>query len=62
LPELSGRWDKARRFKVAWNALERLQPERWITHRFSLKDADQAYQLLDENPQQAIQVIFDHTS
>lgn len=61
-PELSGRWDKARRFKVAWNALERLQPERWITHRFSLKDADQAYQLLDENPQQAIQVIFDHTS
>jgi len=62
LPELSGRWDKARRFKVAWNALERLQPERWITHRFSLKDAEQAYQLLDENPQQAIQVIFDHTS
>ncbi|MBP8164365.1 MAG: zinc-binding alcohol dehydrogenase [Anaerolineales bacterium] len=61
-PELSGRWDKSRRFEVAWNALERVQPERWITHRFPLKDADQAYQLLDENPQQAIQVIFDHTS
>lgn len=61
-PELSGRWDKARRFEAAWNALEKVQPQKWITHRFPLKDAEQAYQLLDENPQQAIQVIFDHTS
>lgn len=60
-PELSGRWDKQRRFEVAWNALERVQPEKWITHRFPLKDADKAYQLLDEDPQQTIQVVFDHT-
>jgi len=59
-PELSGRWDKSRRFDVAWNALERIKPEKWITHRFSLNDADKAYQLLDENPQETIQVIFDH--
>ena len=58
-PELSGRWDKSRRFDVAWNALERIKPEKWITHRFALNDADKAYQLLDENPQETIQVIFD---
>jgi 2-desacetyl-2-hydroxyethyl bacteriochlorophyllide A dehydrogenase len=61
-PELSGRWDKARRFEVAWKALERIKPEKWITHRFSLNDADKAYQLLDENPQETIQVIFDYST
>ena len=59
-PELSGRWDKSRRFEVAWQALERILPAKWITHRFSLNDAAQAYQLLDENPQETIQVIFEY--
>ena len=59
-PELSGRWDKSRRFDVAWKALERIKPEIWITHRFSLGDAIKAYQLLDENPQETIQVIFSY--
>ena len=57
-PELSGRWDKSRRFGVAWDALERIQPQKWITHRFSLSDAKKAYQLLDEHPQDTIQVIL----
>ena len=61
-PELSGRWDKSRRFDVAWKALERIKPEKWITHRFSLNDAEQAYRLLDENPQETIQVIFDYSA
>jgi len=61
-PELSGRWDKSRRFDVAWKALERIQPEKWITHRFALEEAAQAYELLDENPQETIQVIFDYQS
>jgi len=59
-PELSARWDKARRFEVAWEALERIRPEKWITHRISLNEADMAYQLLDENPQETIQVIFEY--
>ena len=58
-PELSGRWDKSRRFDVAWQALERIRPEKWITQRFSIEDAAKAYQLLDENPQEAIQVVFE---
>jgi len=59
-PELSGRWDKSRRFDVAWKALERIRPEKWITHRYSVNDAEKAYQLLDKNPQETIQVIFDY--
>ncbi|HKG53094.1 MAG TPA: zinc-binding alcohol dehydrogenase, partial [Anaerolineales bacterium] len=61
-PELSGRWNKARRFNTAWKALERIKPEKWITHRFSINDAEKAYQLLDQNPQETIQVIFHYDS
>ncbi len=59
-PELSGRWDKTRRFGVAWEALKRIQPQKWITHRFHVEEAKKAYQLLDENPQETIQVIFEY--
>ncbi len=57
-PELSGRWDKPRRFNVAWEALRRIQPQKWITHRFPIQKAAEAYSLLDENPQETIQVVF----
>jgi threonine dehydrogenase-like Zn-dependent dehydrogenase len=43
---------------VAWKALERIQPEKWITHRFSIEEAEKAYQLLDEHPQETIQVVI----
>ena len=59
-PTLSGRWDKSRRFEVAWQALERIQPQKWITHRFSLNEAANAYRLLDENSHETIQVVFDY--
>jgi threonine dehydrogenase-like Zn-dependent dehydrogenase len=61
-PELSGRWNKARRFNMAWKALERIKPEKWITHRFAISDAEKAYQLLEQNPQETIQVIFNYKS
>jgi len=61
-PELSGRWDKPRRFRVAFEALKRIQPQKWITHRFPIEDAAQAYELLDENPQATIQVMFEYKS
>jgi threonine dehydrogenase-like Zn-dependent dehydrogenase len=57
-PELSARWDKSRRFSVAWEALGRIQPEKWISHRFPLSQAADAYRLLEEHPQETIQVIF----
>ncbi|MGC8857062.1 MAG: hypothetical protein ACP5QU_09705, partial [Anaerolineae bacterium] len=48
--KLSARWDKARRFALAWQALERIRPQRWITHRFPAYQAVEAYRLLDEHP------------
>ena len=59
-PEMSARWDKTRRFDVAWKALERIEPEKWITHRFAIDDAPEAYRMLDENPEETIQVNFDY--
>lgn len=57
-PGLRGRWDKARRFGVAWEALEGIQPEKWITHRFPLERAGEAYRLMDTSPGETIQVLF----
>lgn len=59
-PSLSGRWDKPRRFATAWKALELIQPQKWITHRFTLSEASQAYHLLDTKPQETIQIIFEY--
>jgi len=60
-PELAARWDKARRFEAAWKALERVQPEKWITHRFPIEQAAEAYHLLDENPQETIQILVTYS-
>jgi 2-desacetyl-2-hydroxyethyl bacteriochlorophyllide A dehydrogenase len=59
-PELSSRWDKTRRFDVAWEALLRLHPEQWITHHFPIERAPEAFRLLDESPAEALQVVFDY--
>lgn len=57
-PELSGRWSKARRINAAWDQIKRVCPERFITHRFPFEQAPSAYQLLDEAPTDAIQVLL----
>ena len=57
-PELSGRWTKARVLQVAWDMVQKVKPARFITHRFPLADAAQAYRLLDQNPGEAIQVVL----
>ncbi|HHT0594634.1 TPA: zinc-dependent alcohol dehydrogenase [Legionella anisa] len=48
--ELQGRWTKARRFEVVFKMLEKIKPERFISHKFHITDANKAYQLLDSNP------------
>jgi threonine dehydrogenase-like Zn-dependent dehydrogenase len=57
-PELSGRWDKVRVRAVAWQMVQKISPARFITHRFPLAQAPEAYQLLDRRPEEAIQVIL----
>jgi 2-desacetyl-2-hydroxyethyl bacteriochlorophyllide A dehydrogenase len=59
-PELTGRWDKQRRFEVAWEMLRRIKPSRFITHRFPIQQAARAYRLLDGEPDQAIQVVLEY--
>lgn len=59
-PDLSGRWDKKRRNEVVWGWLKQIHPAQWITHRFRLHQAPQAYSLLDNEPGSALQVIFDY--
>jgi 2-desacetyl-2-hydroxyethyl bacteriochlorophyllide A dehydrogenase len=57
-PELTGRWDKSRRFGAAWSALGRIRPEKWITHRIPHAQAAEAYRLLDQSPAETIQVLL----
>ncbi len=57
-PDLRGRWSPQRRFDTAWQMIPLVRPERFITHRFPVTEAARAYQLLDQAPDTAIQVIF----
>jgi 2-desacetyl-2-hydroxyethyl bacteriochlorophyllide A dehydrogenase len=59
-PGLSGRWDKARRLQVAWEALDSIKPFRFITHRFPVEEASQAYQLLDQGSERVLQVVLEY--
>lgn len=57
-PQWSGRWDKGRRFALAWQMLRQLPLDSLITHRFPVIEAGGAYQLIDRHPEQTIQVLL----
>jgi len=57
-PRWLGRWTKARRLDVAWEMLRRVRPERLVTHRLPLARAAEAYRLLDQQPEETIQILF----
>jgi 2-desacetyl-2-hydroxyethyl bacteriochlorophyllide A dehydrogenase len=59
-PEHTGRWTKGRRLQTALRALARLPAERLVTHRFPIDRAAEAYALLDEHPDRALQVLLVH--
>ena len=59
-PGLLARWSKVRRLEVAWTMVERLPVCDLITHTFPITEAAQAYALLDQHPEQAVQVIFNY--
>ncbi len=60
-PKLSARWTKSRRFDVAWDAIGRIQPEKWITHEFPVQKAAEAYRVLDQSPEEAIQAVLKYS-
>jgi threonine dehydrogenase-like Zn-dependent dehydrogenase len=57
-PEMSGRWSKERRLAVVWNMIRNVRPDKLITHRFPVEKAQQAYDLLDRQPESAVQVAL----
>ena len=60
-PELSARWDKARRFEAAWKALEKVNPKNGSRTASRSNRAAEAYRLLDENPQETIQILVTYS-
>ena len=60
-PQWSGRWDKGRRFAVAWQMLRQLPLAFLITQRFAVGEAAGAYQLIDQHPEHTIQVILTYS-
>ncbi|MES2676240.1 MAG: zinc-binding alcohol dehydrogenase [Pseudomonadota bacterium] len=57
-PELTGRWDKARRFELTWELIRKLKPEQLISHSVALSDAAGLYRDLDQNPGEILQAVF----
>jgi threonine dehydrogenase-like Zn-dependent dehydrogenase len=57
-PGLESRWSKTRRRQATLQMLEKLKPAHLVTHRFSAHEAAQAYTLLDQTPEEAIQIVL----
>lgn len=61
-PQYTGRWSKDRRLDVAWDVLDEIDVTELVTHRIPIERAPQAYRLLDNRPQEAVQILltYDH--
>lgn len=59
-PELGPRWDRARRMGTVLDLLPRLRLRDLVTHRIPFARAPEAYRMLDERPEDALQVVFTH--
>ncbi len=59
-PQFEGRWSRERRHAVAWDWLKDLPLDTLVTHEFPFEDAPQAYDLLENSPDEAIQVLLSY--
>jgi 2-desacetyl-2-hydroxyethyl bacteriochlorophyllide A dehydrogenase len=57
-PGLRGRWTKERRLNLVWKWINKIKPSHLISHKIPFVDAKKAFELLDERPQEALQVIL----
>lgn len=57
-PELTGRWDRQRRFDLAWKLLAEIRPSRFVSQRMPLQEAARAYELLETNSAETTAVLF----
>lgn len=57
-PDLSGRWNKQRRFDLAWEMIRRIDPTQLVTHTVPLREAGALYRQLDEAQSDIVQSLF----
>jgi threonine dehydrogenase-like Zn-dependent dehydrogenase len=60
-PSLSGRWTKERRFRLVWEWLDILQPERLITGRYPPGACQSAFEQMRDQAGDVVQIIFDYS-
>jgi 2-desacetyl-2-hydroxyethyl bacteriochlorophyllide A dehydrogenase len=60
-PALSPRWDRERRTATVMELLAKLPLEQLVTHRVPFEEVATAYRLLDERPDQTVQMVLDYT-
>jgi 2-desacetyl-2-hydroxyethyl bacteriochlorophyllide A dehydrogenase len=56
-PALRGRWDRQRRFALAWRLLAEVKPSQ-LARQLPFEKAVEAYALLDEKPEQNLAFLF----
>ena len=59
-PELSHRWSAARRMEAVLSLMPKLNLEGLITDVVDLEGAAAAYEMIDKNPQDILQVVLDY--
>jgi len=57
-PDYAEEWTKDKRLQKAMNLIAELNVEKYISHRFPLSQAEQAYRLLDREADKALQIIL----
>lgn len=57
-PDVTGLWDKSRRLSFAMKMLESVNANHLITHRIPVLQAAEAYRILDQHPDRAVQILF----
>lgn len=59
-PELRGRWDISRRMRTAMDMIQAVRPSRLISHRFPIRQAQQAYEQVAGHPGDTLQVVLEY--
>jgi len=59
-PALTGRWDKQRRFGLAWEMIRQVQPNQLITRSAPLQEAGALYRQLHEETQGIVQAVLQY--
>jgi 2-desacetyl-2-hydroxyethyl bacteriochlorophyllide A dehydrogenase len=57
-PCVTNLWDKSRRLLFALKMLEYAKPNHLTTHRIPIREAAEAYRILDQQPDRAIQILL----